>query len=120
MSAYEVRSMFVLIDYRTCLSMTMRLPQNALVERRTLAMGCRLSGGCMTTVSATAGAAASLRTGFHLLIDDELVDGEESLDLINPATGTVFARCPPREERMEREAYRGASVPHQTHDRRVA
>lgn len=38
--------------------------------------------------------AADLRTDFHLLIGGELVDGEESLEVINPATGAVFARCP--------------------------
>lgn len=38
--------------------------------------------------------ASSLRTDFHLLIGGELVDGEESLEVINPATGAVFARCP--------------------------
>jgi acyl-CoA reductase-like NAD-dependent aldehyde dehydrogenase len=41
------------------------------------------------TVSAT-----DLRTDFKLLIGGELVDGEESLDVINPATGAVFAHCP--------------------------
>src|ERR1700761_426117 len=39
-------------------------------------------------------AAMNLRTDFKLLIGGELVDGEESLDVINPATGAVFARCP--------------------------
>jgi acyl-CoA reductase-like NAD-dependent aldehyde dehydrogenase len=39
-------------------------------------------------------AATSLRTDFKLLIGGELVDGEESLDVINPATGAVFAHCP--------------------------
>lgn len=38
--------------------------------------------------------AAGLRTDFKLLIDGELVDGEDSLEVINPATGAVFARCP--------------------------
>jgi acyl-CoA reductase-like NAD-dependent aldehyde dehydrogenase len=38
--------------------------------------------------------AAGLRTDFQLLIGGELVDGEDSLDVINPATGAVFARCP--------------------------
>ena len=42
----------------------------------------------------TASPAASLRTDFHLLIGGELVDGEESLEVINPATGAVFAHCP--------------------------
>ena len=37
---------------------------------------------------------APLRTDFRLLIGGELVDGEESLEVINPATGAVFARCP--------------------------
>ena len=39
-------------------------------------------------------AATSLRTDFKLLIGGELVDGEEALEVINPATGAVFARCP--------------------------
>jgi acyl-CoA reductase-like NAD-dependent aldehyde dehydrogenase len=37
---------------------------------------------------------ADLRTDFKLLIGGELVDGEDALDVINPATGAVFARCP--------------------------
>jgi acyl-CoA reductase-like NAD-dependent aldehyde dehydrogenase len=44
--------------------------------------------------TATANAVADLRTDFRLLIGGELVDGEEALDVINPATGKVFARCP--------------------------
>ena len=36
----------------------------------------------------------TLETGFMQLIDGELVGGERSLDVINPATGRVFARCP--------------------------
>src|ERR1700761_1066031 len=36
----------------------------------------------------------NLRTDFKLLIGGELVDGEDSLDVINPATGAVFAHCP--------------------------
>lgn len=44
--------------------------------------------------SAPAGDAADLRTDFKLLIGGELVDGEDALDVINPATGAVFARCP--------------------------
>jgi hypothetical protein len=51
----------------------------ALVERRM----------CMSTASPV-----SLGTDFHLLIGGELVDGEESLEVINPATGAVFAHCP--------------------------
>jgi len=38
--------------------------------------------------------AARLRSDFKLLIGGELVDGEEALEVINPATGAVFARCP--------------------------
>lgn len=45
------------------------------------------------SASAAAGA-PGLRTDFKLLIGGELVDGEEALDVINPATGAVFARCP--------------------------
>ena len=35
-----------------------------------------------------------LRSDFAHLIDGELVSGEKWLDVINPATGAVFARCP--------------------------
>jgi acyl-CoA reductase-like NAD-dependent aldehyde dehydrogenase len=38
--------------------------------------------------------APALRTDFALLIDGEAVRGSESLEVINPATGAVFARCP--------------------------
>jgi acyl-CoA reductase-like NAD-dependent aldehyde dehydrogenase len=45
------------------------------------------------SVAVNAGA-ARLRTDFKLLIGGELVDGEDALEVINPATGAVFARCP--------------------------
>jgi len=38
--------------------------------------------------------AAALNTDFAQLIDGELVGSERSLDVINPATEQVFARCP--------------------------
>ena len=37
---------------------------------------------------------AALRTDFALLIDGRLEQSSHSLDVINPAFGTVFARCP--------------------------
>ncbi len=37
---------------------------------------------------------AALETDFAQLIDGELVGSDRSLDVINPATGKVFARCP--------------------------
>ena len=37
---------------------------------------------------------SKLRSDFAHLIDGELVSGEKWLDVINPATGAVFARCP--------------------------
>jgi acyl-CoA reductase-like NAD-dependent aldehyde dehydrogenase len=37
---------------------------------------------------------ADLVTDFALLIDGESVPGSSTLDVINPATGQVFARCP--------------------------
>ncbi|HEY3517193.1 MAG TPA: aldehyde dehydrogenase family protein, partial [Gammaproteobacteria bacterium] len=36
----------------------------------------------------------ALRTDFSLLIDGELEQSAQHLDVINPALGTVFARCP--------------------------
>jgi acyl-CoA reductase-like NAD-dependent aldehyde dehydrogenase len=38
--------------------------------------------------------AADLRTDFFLLIDGAAATAPSSLDVINPATGQVFARCP--------------------------
>ena len=35
-----------------------------------------------------------LRNDFSLLIDGKLVASKEQLDVINPAYGAVFARCP--------------------------
>jgi acyl-CoA reductase-like NAD-dependent aldehyde dehydrogenase len=37
---------------------------------------------------------AALRSDFSLLIDGNLVGGSHSLDVIDPARGAVFARCP--------------------------
>ena len=37
---------------------------------------------------------SALRTDFSQLIDGELSGGETALEVINPATGRVFARCP--------------------------
>ena len=46
-------------------------------------------------MSETAAASvAPLRTDFSLLIDGELSASAASLEVINPATGRVFARCP--------------------------
>ncbi|MGD8339859.1 MAG: aldehyde dehydrogenase family protein [Gammaproteobacteria bacterium] len=45
----------------------------------------------MTLQAATSDA---LRTDFSLLIDGELTQSRAHLDVINPATGEVFARCP--------------------------
>jgi acyl-CoA reductase-like NAD-dependent aldehyde dehydrogenase len=46
-------------------------------------------------IQMTAGAkSAALRTDFSLLIGGELVQSAQQLDVINPALGTVFARCP--------------------------
>jgi acyl-CoA reductase-like NAD-dependent aldehyde dehydrogenase len=36
----------------------------------------------------------SLQSDFSLLLDGELVGAREQLEVINPATGRVFARCP--------------------------
>ena len=41
-----------------------------------------------------AAANAGLRTDFSLLVDGELIAASDSLDVINPADGAVFARCP--------------------------
>jgi acyl-CoA reductase-like NAD-dependent aldehyde dehydrogenase len=38
--------------------------------------------------------ASTLNTDFAQLIDGQLVGSERQLDVINPATGQVFARCP--------------------------
>ncbi len=43
---------------------------------------------------AQASTGSPLRSDFSLLIDGESVTGTEHLDVVNPATGEVFARCP--------------------------
>lgn len=43
---------------------------------------------------ASTAANASLRTDFSLTIDGEAIGASTHLDVINPATGAVFARCP--------------------------
>lgn len=42
----------------------------------------------------TTGDTAGRRNDFSLLIDGEAVAGKEHLDVINPASGKVFAQCP--------------------------
>jgi acyl-CoA reductase-like NAD-dependent aldehyde dehydrogenase len=42
----------------------------------------------------TAATTPALRSDFSLLIDGESVAGAERLDVVNPATGKVFAQCP--------------------------
>src|SRR5688500_15274942 len=54
------------------------------------------------TVRSTVGSAQSaqgsaLRSDFSLLIGGELVQSEQYLDVVDPALGTVFARCPAAE-----------------------
>src|SRR5688572_22465332 len=45
-------------------------------------------------MSAQSPSVADIRTDFYLLIDGAAVTAPASLDVINPATGEVFARCP--------------------------
>jgi acyl-CoA reductase-like NAD-dependent aldehyde dehydrogenase len=42
----------------------------------------------------TTGDGADLRSDFALLIDGKLFGSDESLDVVNPAAGKIFARCP--------------------------
>jgi acyl-CoA reductase-like NAD-dependent aldehyde dehydrogenase len=51
----------------------------------------------MAIRSAQSAQSAALRTDFSLLIGGELVQSEQHLDVIDPALGTVFARCPAAE-----------------------
>ena len=63
-----------------------------------------------------------LRTDFALLIDGQLVGSDENLDVIDPAYGTVFARCPAAGEaqldtavaaaRRAFESWRGTTFEH--------
>ncbi|HUF72101.1 MAG TPA: aldehyde dehydrogenase family protein [Gammaproteobacteria bacterium] len=59
-----------------------------------------------------AAATDPVRTDFSLLIDGKLTGGESTLDVVNPATGSVFARCPaagePELERAVAAARRAA------------
>jgi acyl-CoA reductase-like NAD-dependent aldehyde dehydrogenase len=49
-----------------------------------------------------------LRTDFSLLIDGRLTSGPVSLDVINPATASVFARCPAAGPQQLDQAVRAA------------
>ncbi|HEY6597783.1 MAG TPA: aldehyde dehydrogenase family protein, partial [Pseudomonadales bacterium] len=48
----------------------------------------------MAIRSAQSAPSVALRTDFSLLIDGKLEQSAQHLDVINPALGTVFARCP--------------------------
>jgi len=50
----------------------------------------------------------TLRTDYSLLIDGKLTDSGQHLDVINPATGQVFARCPAAGRTELDEAVRAA------------
>jgi acyl-CoA reductase-like NAD-dependent aldehyde dehydrogenase len=50
--------------------------------------------GFFPMAQAQAAVQNTLRTDFSLLIDGELTGAAERLDVINPATGKVFAQCP--------------------------
>jgi acyl-CoA reductase-like NAD-dependent aldehyde dehydrogenase len=51
---------------------------------------------------------SSWRTDFSLLINGELRDSDEHLEVINPATGEVFARCPAATQAQLNEAVAAA------------
>jgi acyl-CoA reductase-like NAD-dependent aldehyde dehydrogenase len=55
-----------------------------------------------------------LRTDFALLIDGRLVGSDESLDVINPAFGKVFARCPAAVRAQLDEAVKAARAAFQS------
>jgi acyl-CoA reductase-like NAD-dependent aldehyde dehydrogenase len=57
-----------------------------------------------------ANVASDLRTDFALLINGQLRDSAEHLDVINPATGQVFARCPAATRQHLDEAVAAARV----------
>ncbi len=60
------------------------------------------------TPNPTAAAAAAPRADFATLIDGELVAGKEWFDVINPATGQVFARAPSSDRALLDRAVAGA------------
>nr|WP_254911398.1 aldehyde dehydrogenase family protein [Sphingomonas sp. CDS-1] len=53
---------------------------------------------------------AQFYTSPGMLIDGQLVDGALSLDVVNPATGAVFARCPRADEAQFEAAVQAAAA----------
>jgi acyl-CoA reductase-like NAD-dependent aldehyde dehydrogenase len=77
-------------------------------------------------MSAQLDASHNSTRAFDLLIDGRLVAGASKLDVINPATGQVFARCARADRALLDEAVAAARRAFQSwsrtgiHDRRVA
>jgi acyl-CoA reductase-like NAD-dependent aldehyde dehydrogenase len=47
---------------------------------------------------------------FHMLIDGKLVDGPTSFDVVNPATGQAFAKCPKADSALLNQAVAAAKA----------
>src|SRR6516164_9114300 len=47
---------------------------------------------------------------FHMLIDGKLVDGASSFDVVNPATGEAFAKCPKADSAQLNQAVAAAKA----------
>jgi acyl-CoA reductase-like NAD-dependent aldehyde dehydrogenase len=47
---------------------------------------------------------------FHMLIDGKLVDGPTSFDVVNPATGEAFAKCPKADSALLNKAVAAAKA----------
>ena len=47
---------------------------------------------------------------FHMLIDGKLVDGASSFDVVNPATGEAFAKCPKADSAQLKKAVAAAKA----------
>ena len=49
-------------------------------------------------------------TEFHMLIDGKLVDGPTTFDVVNPATGQAFAKCPKADSAQLNQAVAAAKA----------
>ena len=47
---------------------------------------------------------------FHMLIDGKLVDGPTTFDVVNPATGQAFAKCPKADSALLKKAVAAAKA----------
>src|ERR1700741_854170 len=52
----------------------------------------------------------AMTEAFHMLIDGKLVDGPTTFDVVNPATGQAFAKCPKADSALLNKAVAAAKA----------